>query len=52
MQIIKELMYKLSTTAAIVWGIFSYVASYVASSVLLLFVYDKLYVLINKSKLR
>lgn len=26
MQIIKELMYKLSTTAAIVWGIFSYVA--------------------------
>ena len=45
---ILALKYNLNTTTAIVWGIFSYVASII----LILFAYDKLYALINKSKLR
>ena len=45
---ILALKYNLNTTTAIVWGIISYVAS----SILILFAYDKLYVLINKSILK
>jgi hypothetical protein len=44
---ILALKYNLNTTTAIVWGIFSYVASII----LILFVYEKLYALINKEKL-
>ena len=45
---ILTLKYNLNTTTVIVWGIFSYVASIV----LILFAYEKLYTLINKSKLK
>ena len=46
--IILALKYNISTSTAIVWGILSYVASII----LILFAYDKLYLLINKRKLR
>lgn len=42
------LKFDFSTTTAFIWGI----SSFVTSAILILFVYDKFYVLINKSKLR
>lgn len=42
------LKYNLNTTTAIVWGIFSYVVSII----LILFAYNKLYVLMNRSVLK